>query len=139
MQDFIKSAASKLGLDESVTKNATGTALGFIKKSLGDQFSSISARLPGAEQLISEAGQSEEPSGGGGLMGSLKGAASSMLGGSGAGQGLELMGVLQKTGLSAEQGGSFLTMLIEFIKGEVGEGVVSKITEKLPMLKSLVG
>ncbi len=137
MDEFIQSAVSQLGIDESTAKNATGTALGFIKNGLGDQFSGIAEKLPGAEQLISAAPQAEA-SGGGGLMGSLKGAASSMLGG-GAAEGMELMGALRNSGLSAEQGGSFITMLIDFIKSKVGDGIMGQITDKIPMLKTLVG
>ena len=139
MDDFIQSVTSQLGIDESTAKSATGTALGFLKNGLGDQFSAVAEKLPGAEDLISSAPASDaSDSGGGGLLGSLKDAASSMLGG-GAGEGIELMSALQNAGLSAEQGGSFVTMLIDFIKSKVGDGVMAQITEKIPMLKTLVG
>ncbi|MGI9519110.1 MAG: DUF2780 domain-containing protein [Pirellulaceae bacterium] len=139
MDEFIQSVTSQLGIDESTAKNATGTALGFLKNGLGDQFSAVAEKLPGAEDLISSAAPAESSDGGGGgLLDSIKGAASSMLGG-GAGEGIELMGALQNTGLSTEQGGSFITMLIEFIKGKVGDGVMAQITDKIPMLKTLVG
>ena len=89
MQDFIKSAASQLGIDESVANNATGTVLGFLKNGMGDQFASVAEKLPGAEQLVSSASKSADADngggggggGGGGLLGSVTKAASSMLGG----------------------------------------------------------
>lgn len=137
MQEFIKSAVSQLGIDESTATNATGTALGFLKNMLGDQFAEVADKLPGADQLIGETAPSHEP-GDGGLLGTIKNAASSILGG-GAGESMELIGALQKTGLSADQGSSFITMLINFIKEKVGPDVVNQIMSKLPMLKSMVG
>lgn len=140
MDEFIQSAVSQLGIDEGTAKNATGTVLGFVKNSMGDQFAGVAEKLPGADQLINETQSDAEPaeSSGGGILGSLKGAASSMLGG-GAGDGMEVMSALQKTGLSADQGGSFITMLINFIKEKAGAGVLEQITSKIPMLKSLTG
>ena len=55
MDDFIKSATSQLGLNESVARTATGTVLGFLKNSLGDDFASVAEKLPGADQLIDSA------------------------------------------------------------------------------------
>ena len=140
MQDFIKSAASQLGIDESTANNATGTVLGFLKDGMGDQFASIAEKLPGADQLIQGAAKSsdaEDAGGGGGLLDSVTKAASSMLGG-GAGEGLDLMNQLQKTGLTADQGGSLITMLINFIKEKVGDEFIDQIAEKFPIVKSFV-
>ena len=139
MNDFLASVTSQLGLDESTAKGATGSVLGFLKSGLGDQFSEIADKIPGAEDLIRAAPDpSESSSGGGGLLGSITQAASSMLGGN-AGEGMELMGSLSKLGLSTDQGGSLISMLIDYIKDKVGEQAVAMITEKLPILKSVLG
>lgn len=134
MEDFIKSAVEQLGIDESATRNATGTVLGFLKENLGDQFSVLGDELPGADGLISGAQQAAPADDGGGLLGTLTSAASSMLGDS-AGEGLELIGNLKNLGLSTEQGGSLVTMLINFIKENVGESVIEMVLEKVPALK----
>ena len=139
MEDFIQQVVSQLGIGETTAKNATGTALGFLKDQLGDQFAGIADKLPGASGLIESASASvESEASGGGLLGSLTKAASSMLGG-GAGQGMELISALQKTGLSTEQGGSFLTMLIQFVKQNVGSELLEQITSKVPALKAFLG
>ena len=139
MNDFIESVTSQLGLDESTAKGATGSVLGFLKSGLGDQFSEIANKLPGAEDLISAAPDpGESGGGGGGLLGSITQAASSMLGGK-AGEGMDLMGSLGNLGLSTDQGGSLVSMLIDYIKEKVGEQAVAMITEKLPILKSVLG
>lgn len=90
--------------------------------------------MPGADGLISGAEQAAPAADDGGLLGSLTSAASSLLGDS-AGEGLELIGSLKNFGLSAEQGGSLVTMLINFIKEHVGESVIELILEKVPALK----
>ena len=139
MNDFIESVTNQLGLDESTAKGATGSVLGFLKSGLGDQFSEIASKLPGADELISQAPEATSSSGGGGgLLGSITKVASSMLGGN-SGEGMELMGSLSQLGLSTEQGGSFISMLIDYIKDKVGEQAVAMITEKLPILKSVLG
>lgn len=134
MEDFIKSAVEQLGIDESVASNATGSVLGFLKDGLGDDFSQLADKLPGADSLISGAAAAAPSEGGGGLLGSVTSAASSLLGGS-AGEGLELMGSLKNLGLSTDQGGSLITMLVNFIKENVGESVLAMIVEKVPALK----
>ncbi len=135
LDDFINAAVNQLGIGESVAKDATGKVLGMIKNGLGDQFSEVASKLPGAEQLMEQSASSDQP--GGGLLGSVTKAASSMLGG-GAGQGMEVMGALQKSGLSVEQGGSFITMFIDFIKQKIGDELVAKIFDKIPALRPFV-
>lgn len=46
MDDFIKSAVEQLGIDESATRNATGTVLGFLKESLGDKYADSPTNCP---------------------------------------------------------------------------------------------
>ena len=138
MDEFIQSAVSQLGIDESTAKNATGKALGFLKDNLGDQFSEISQKIPGADQLIEQAPADDDGGGGGGMIGGLGNVASNLMGGD-AGEGMQLLSSLQNTGMSAEKSGSFITMLIDFIKQKVGDAVIGQITSKIPMLKSLTG
>ena len=64
--------------------------------------------------------------------------ASSALGG-GAGDAVELSGKLQESGLGLDKFGSFGTMLMDFIKGQAGEGMVGTILEKIPELKKMLG
>lgn len=139
MEELIKSVVGELGLDEGVTRNATGSLFGFIKEGMGGDFSQIADKLPGIDDLIS--GASEASAGGddgGGLLGGIAKAASSVLGGS-AGEGLELAAILEKLGLSTDQIGSLVTMVINFIKENVGDEVIDLITDRVPALKPFLG
>lgn len=135
MEDLIKSVVGELGLDEGVTRDATGSLFGFIKEGMGGDFSQIADKLPGVDDLISGAsGAVAGGDEGGGMLGGIAKAASSVLGGS-VGEGLELAGILEKLGLSTDQIGSLVTMVINFVKEHVGEEVIDMITDKVPALK----
>jgi hypothetical protein len=138
MQEFIESAAEKLGIDKSIAEKATGVVLGFIKSKLGDSdFGDLAAKLPGATGLLETAGGGGD-SAGGGMLGGVMKMASSAIGG-GAGDALELTGKLKDSGLGLDQFGSFGTMLMDFVKDKAGEGAVGTIVEKIPELKKMLG
>ena len=145
MQDFIAMAASKFGLSEGDASNLTGGILGQIKEHVsGDDFSALAAKIPGLDAL---AASDAEPAAGGG--GGLLGGLSSALGGGGGGLlgGLAekvggaagIMGLVEKSGLSMDQAGGFLTSLVTWLKEKAGGGVVEKIVAQVPALKSILG
>jgi hypothetical protein len=137
MQEFIESAAAKLGIDKAITEKATAAVLSFIKSKLGaSDFGDLAAKLPGAADLAKSEGSSGGS--GGGMLGGVMKMASSALGG-GAGDALELTGKLKDSGLELDQFGSFGTMLMDFIKGKAGEGMVGKVLDNVPELKKLIG
>ncbi len=55
MEELIKNAVAQLGIDETATRNATGSLFGLIKEGIGDDFSQIADKLPGVDDLISQA------------------------------------------------------------------------------------
>ena len=98
-------------------------------------FSSLSAALPGVMDLIQKA--PAEESSGGGLMGALGGLAGALGGSSGAagqlgqlGQFASLAGGFSKLGLSPEMIGRFLPIVMQFIRSEGGEQIL-KIAQKV--------
>jgi hypothetical protein len=129
MEEFIKKAASQLGIDESTSRSATSGILGLIKGKLGESdFSEILGKLPGAEALVSQSGTSApQPSGGG--LGGLLGKAASMLGGEGAGN---IASVLGSSGLSLDKAGSFVSMFMNFMKEKLGDDLFDKLKGVLP-------
>lgn len=132
MEDFIKNAASKLGIGESESRSATGGILNLIKGQLGDtDFSAMLGKLPGADALVSEAGDAAAEDAGSGLGGML-GKATSMLGGGGGAA--DIMGLLGKSGLSLDNAGSFVTMFMDYLKDKVGGDLFDKIKGVLPDL-----
>ncbi len=134
MEELIKNAVAQLGIDEAATRSATGSLFGFIKEGIGDDFSQIADKLPGVDDLISQASSASAGADEGGILGGIAKAASSVLGGS-AGEGLELVSILEKLGLSTDQIGSLVTMVINFIKENVGDSAIDLIVDKVPALK----
>ena len=61
MDELIKSVVGELGLDEGVTRDATGSLFGFIKEGMGGDFSQIADKLPGVDDLISGASGAQPP------------------------------------------------------------------------------
>lgn len=140
MDELIEQLTSKLGIDASTAKSATGKTLKALEDNVGgDLFSKISSSIPGVGDLISQFGESgsQGSAGGSSMLGKLAGMASSMLGEK-AGSGLELGTTLAEAGLKPEKLGSFLTMIMDFIKDKAGAEVVDQVLEKFPMLKMLL-
>lgn len=120
-------------------EQAAGGA-GLIFKTLQDKlnpqdFSSLSAALPGVLELIQKAPQAES---GGGLMGALGGLAGALGGGGGGaagqlgqlGQFASLVGGFSKLGLSPDMIGQFLPIVMQYIQSEGGEQIL-KIAQKV--------
>ncbi len=136
MNDFIQMAVSKLGVSEQSAKSATGGVLDMIQKQVGGgDFSKLLGAVPGAADLLKSAPSS---GGGGGGLGGILGAASGLLGGK-AGSILGAASMLEKSGLSLDKAGPFVSMLMDYFKGKAGNDLVSQILGKVPDLKKLLG
>lgn len=83
MMDFVKAAASQLGVSEQAAGSATGGVLNVLQGAMGKgDFQSVLGQVPGLTQLMGQA--TGGASGGGGGLGGLLG---SVMGGSGGGGG----------------------------------------------------
>ncbi len=134
MSDFLSLVTEKLGVDAGTAQAATGGLMSALKDKLpsGD-FSELTSKIPDLAGLA-EAGA--ESSSGGGLLGGLTGAASSLMGGgSGAGG---LLGTLVGSGLDAGKVGPFIQTFIGFVKDKAGDGLVDKLKSSLPDLGKLL-
>jgi hypothetical protein len=140
IQDFIRSAASQIGAGESATESATGAILQVFKdRADSGDFQQLLDKVPGAGALLSKVSKGgAEPEGGGGMLGGLLGGAVSGLGGS-LGAGAGILALLQKSGLGSDKLGALLPLLLQFVKSEAGEALVSRIVGKVPELKALMG
>ena len=133
MDEFIELVTQQLGLSSSDSRSATGGVMNFIKDHVGETlFAQISQQLPGVQGLVSDA-QSSTADGGGGLMGSLASMAGSLLGGK-AGSLATIASILSKSGVSLDQSGQFVSMLVGFLKGKLGDDTFSKLASSLPDL-----
>jgi hypothetical protein len=136
IQDFIKTAASQIGASESATESATGAILQALRggADAGD-FQQLLQKSPGAAGVLSKA-----PGGGeaGGGLGGLLGSAAAGVGGS-LGASAGILAMLQKSGLGSDKLSALLPLLVQFLKSEAGEALVSRIFGKAPELKALMG
>jgi hypothetical protein len=141
IEDLIQQLADKIGIDESVAKMATGKTMAMVKSVGGDDlFAKISDAIPGAAQLADTESAPDAPQAesGGGLLGTLTGLASSVLGGS-AGEAMGLTSALNDAGIGMDKMSGFVSTIIEFIKDKAGEEVTDQLLSKVPMLKSILG
>ena len=139
MDELIKLITSQLGIDASVANSSVGKLMALLKENVGSElFEQIAGAVPGAESAATQAAQSSEPAAGAGLLGKLTGMASSMLG-SKAGGGLEIASALASSGIPTDKLGPLVNLVLEFLKGKLGEETVDQIVGKLPMLKAVLG
>jgi hypothetical protein len=145
MKEFIAMAAKQFGMDESKVSSLTGGILDVVQSNSNEaDFNELKSKVPGLGDLLGSASGGSQGGGlfggggGGGLLGGLASKAASALGGSSGGA-LDLVGLFTGSGLNASQGGSFLQMLVGFLKQKAGPAVVEKILAQVPQLKSLLG
>ena len=123
---------------QGINPDQAAGGAGLIFKTLQDKlnpqdFSSLSAALPGVMELIQKAPNTES---GGGLMGALGGLAGALGGGGAAGQlgqlgqFASLVGGFSKLGLSPDMIGKFLPLIMQYIQSEGGEQML-KIAQKV--------
>ena len=168
MDELISQVCDKIGVDKAVASKAIGSILEFLKDNVGKDFdfSSLLNSMPGAETLLKEADEplssGEQPRENsevaGGIIGLIKWVlsigpvwdmlkylltlvfgeqATKML--ESTGEGVELAGMLNKLGLSKEQGTTMVTMLINFMRDKVDPNLVDQLIDQIPLLKSMMG
>ena len=131
MDEFIQMITQQLGLSAQDSKSATGSILKLVKEKLdADTFSQISSKLPGIQGLLNDV---PEASGSGGLMGSLTSLAGSLMGEKGKAV-ADVTSALTKSGLSLDKIPQYLSMLIEFLKGKLGNDLFASVAARLPEL-----
>lgn len=131
--DIIAAVADKLGIPASAAEGAVGSLLGVIKQAAPpDAVAAIEQKVPEAAQWASAA-----PDAGGGASEGLGGLVGGLLGGTNAGPLAALTGSLSKLGIGPDGVGQLVPLVLQFLKGRVGDGVVSKIMGAVPMLTQL--
>ncbi len=141
IQDFISLASKQMNIGEGTAKSATGGLLGAIQQNAAPaDFTKLLGALPGASSLVGAPAQEAAPSPGGvgGLMGAVSGLVGGAVGGK-AGGAMSLIGTLQRSGLSASQGGDFVKLFLNFVKEKAGPALLGSLTSKMPELTRFAG
>lgn len=147
MDDFITQVSKQTGVDESQARSFIGKILDFCKKNAPEDVTKdISTKVPGADQLMTEAAKEGEkdvpdllkpcmP-----VLDMLKKLIGQVIpGGSDAAKTAQVSEIMAKSGVSPEQGADMISKLLDFLKGKVGPETVSKLTEQVPALQSVAG
>ncbi|MEM9027810.1 MAG: DUF2780 domain-containing protein [Pseudomonadota bacterium] len=130
MQDLISRVVQNVGIDEATAKPAIGVVLHMLKSVLPDGISSsLMGALPGADSLLSEAGDSGDS----GLGGMLGGAISSLTGGS-TGALAQAMSQLQGLGLGGDQAKGVIQQIVSFAKEHAPADVGAALDEHVGSL-----
>lgn len=117
--ELVELLTKNLGVNEEQAKGGAGLIFKQAKEQLGgEDFSKVSASVPGVENLISAA-----PASGGGLLGGV----GKMFGGGGL---AGLAGGFSKLGLDGGMIGKFVPVILSFVQSKGGDGVKA-ILEKV--------
>lgn len=163
---LVKQAIDKIGLDETQAKQALGALLSFCKNQAGDfDFDGMMKKIPGMTEVFEDAKASRDvPTDGGnggsiqytvigiltyffktfGLLDILKNLLAPFLGENGVrmleggADSLELAGILEKLGVSKEQGTKLVKMLVDFVKKHVGGDTVDNLVKSVPVLQTIM-
>lgn len=148
MQDFIAKAAGQFGISEDKVQGLVGGLLAKFRDDGDDaDFNSLAEQVPGLGDMVSSADQAEPAAesgggllgglmGGGGGMGGMLGKAASAVGAGGA---MDVMGLVQKSGLDISQAGGLVQSLMGFLKDKVGDDLIANLLDKVPAIKKLLG
>jgi len=127
MEELLARITSKTGLDQAAARKAIAIILGYLKKEgPPDEVSRLLAAMPGAEDVIADAGRS---GGSGGLAGMI----TSMGGGV-----MALGGELMAAGVSMGQMQPLGQELFAYGREKAGEDVMGAIVGSIPGLSQFV-
>ncbi len=129
MDQIVNKLAEHTGIDAETAHKAVGAVIAFLQEHLPAHLSSqLMNVLPGSETAVSRYQAAEPDAGRGGLMGTVAGLASSVLGGK-AGDSSKLFEMLAKSGLDMGQVKAFLPKALELLKGHVPPEIFEKIKD----------
>lgn len=146
MDQFIKQVSTQTGVDESQAKDFIGKILEFINKNAPEEVTKdISAKIPESDKLIADA-KTAASSGSTDnellkpcmpVFEMLKKLINDIVGGDAA-KAVEVANIMEKTGVSPEQGAGMIQKLLTFLEGKVGADTVKKLTEQVPALQGVI-
>src|SRR5512135_3380695 len=137
IQDFVDSIATKAGVDPATAETAIGTILSAIQQE-GDatKVGQLFNQIPGAADLAQK--HAVVVGSGGGLLGSLSGLASSVVG-KDAGVLVAAIGQLEETNLTMDQIKKIGTALLAYLKESANPALAKEVVDSIPGLRERFG
>jgi hypothetical protein len=132
MTDLIQSLSSETGASPDLIRTALAQVFAFLKRHLDPEMvQKIVTHVPGASELpdVPEPHASGD-GGGGGLMGSISQAIGKIFGGK-ATEGLDLVSILSKMGLSLDNIRALFTKLVAFLEAHLPPELLEQIKAHL--------
>ncbi|MCB9547135.1 MAG: DUF2780 domain-containing protein [Myxococcales bacterium] len=139
MDEFFQQAAARFGISPDAIRSLTGGLLKKVKADGDDgDFEELAAQVPGVDAAVAAADEAPASGGGlgGGMLGGLLGRAANAVGAGGA---VDIAGLFQKAGLDPSQASGYLTSLVDFLKSKVSGGLLERLLDRVPALKSMLG
>lgn len=134
--DIAAMIASKTGLSPELCQKGLGVILVGLRKFAPDLYTQVSGYLPESGEAEAAYNSAEASDSGGGIMGTLGGLASKVMGGD-AGDAGELMQMFGKAGFSPAQAKEFAGPALESLKSKLPPELVDQVCESVPGLKTV--
>jgi|LSQX01.2.fsa_nt_gb hypothetical protein len=138
MNDFVKQAVSKLGLDVETAQSGAGALFKAARNNLSSEdYAKLSENVEDVDGLIAKSPQEGGADEGiGGMAKGLLGKATEALGGDKGGS-LGIGALLGAAGISTDQMPGFVNMFIDYIRDKVGSDVAGNLLSKMSGLLDL--
>lgn len=136
MADIVGMIAAKAGISPDLARKGLGVILTGLKKFAPELYSSVAGYIPDSGNMEAAYEAESDKSGSGGLMGSVSGLASKVLGGS-TGDSAEMMQMFSKAGFSANQVKDFAPAAIDQLKTVIPPELVDQVCERFPGLNKV--
>ncbi len=140
MQDLFARIATNIGVPEPLARKAVGMVLGYMQREGTDgSVVTMIESMPGAMELIAQfnGAETESNGSGGGMLGGLMGAASSLLGGS-TGSLMALGQSLMAEGLSTSQIKGIGEETVAYARQHAGDETVDNAMKAIPGLSTIL-
>jgi len=134
MSNIVQILASHTGLDPALIEKAVGTILSMLKSQLpAEMYSQIEEKVPESTNLVAAAPLADSS---GGILETAGKLAGKLLGKNFEG-GAELIGQLEKLGISAASLTSLITQLLKFLSAHLPPEVMAQIVKAFPSIPGL--
>ena len=142
MEALVSRIVAKVGIPEALAQQAVGMILGYVQRTGDDgAVARMITQMPGAAEMVAQFGgaETEAPAkGGGGLLGSVMGAVSSLTGGDKSGGIMAIGQQLMSQGMEMGQVKDTATEIFAYAEEHVDPATVEEVKKSIPGLGSFL-